>query len=274
MSEPPALPLWTEHLSAWITTSGLRIVLILAAASLLLRGIRLLTERLSRPLTDPTPQTLERQKRAQTLSATARTVATTVLFVVASILILGEIGVDVIPLVAAAGIGGLAIGFGAQNLVRDVIAGFFLLLEDQIRVGDVVKIGDKSGQVELIGLRIITLRDFDGSVHIIPNGTITSVTNQTKEFAYAVVTLGVSHRVDFDSVMTLLKTTGEELRRDPTFSSYLLGDVEVLGLDDFAAPRLKITLRVKTAPAKQWSVARELRRRIKLAFDAQDIKLI
>lgn len=274
MSEPPALPLWTEHLSAWITTSGLRIVLILAAASLLLRGIRLLTERLSRPLTDPTPQTLERQKRAQTLSATARAVATTVLFVVASILILGEIGVDVIPLVAAAGIGGLAIGFGAQNLVRDVIAGFFLLLEDQIRVGDVVKIGDKSGQVELIGLRIITLRDFDGSVHIIPNGTITSVTNQTKEFAYAVVALGVSHRVDFDAVMTLLKTTGEELRRDPTFSSYLLGDVEVLGLDDFAAPRLKITLRVKTAPAKQWSVARELRRRIKLAFDAQDIKLI
>lgn len=274
MSEPPALPLWTEHLSAWITTSGLRIVLILAATSLLLRGIRLLTERLSRPLTDPTPQTLERQKRAQTLSATARAVATTVLFVVASILILGEIGVDVIPLVAAAGIGGLAIGFGAQNLVRDVIAGFFLLLEDQIRVGDVVKIGDKSGQVELIGLRIITLRDFDGSVHIIPNGTITSVTNQTKEFAYAVVTLGVSHRVDFDSVMTLLKTTGEELRRDLTFSSHLLGDVEVLGLDDFAAPRLKITLRVKTAPAKQWSVARELRRRIKLAFDAQDIKLI
>lgn len=274
MSASPALSLWTEQLSAWITTSGLRIVLILATASLLLQAIRLLTARLSRPLTDLTPQTLERRKRAQTLSATARAVATTVLFVVSAILILGEIGVDVIPLVAAAGIGGLAIGFGAQNLVRDVIAGFFLLLEDQIRVGDVVKIGDKAGQVELIGLRIITLRDFDGSVHIIPNGTITSVTNQTKEFAYAVVELGVSHQADINAVMTLLKTTGEELRHDPTFSLHLLGELEVLGLDDFSEPRLKITLRVKTAPAKQWSVARELRRRIKLAFDAQGIKLL
>jgi small conductance mechanosensitive channel len=268
------LPLSTEHFLNWLATSGVRIVFILLTASLLLRAIRLLTERLSLPLPNLTPETLERRKRAQTLSATARAVATTVLFVVAAMLILGEIGVDVVPLVAAAGIGGLAIGFGAQNLVRDVIAGFFLLLEDQIRVGDVVKIGDKSGQVELIGLRIITLRDFDGSVHIIPNGTIASVTNQTKEFAYAVVNLGVSHRADVDAVMELLKAIGHEFRCDPAFATSLLGELEVLGLDDFSAPRLKITLRIKTVPAKQWSVARELRRRIKLAFDAHDIKLI
>jgi small conductance mechanosensitive channel len=274
MSASPELPLRAEHLLAWLATSGLRIVLILATASLLLRLIRLFTERLSRPLSELGPQTLEQQKRTQTLSATARTVATTVLFAITTMLVLEEIGVDVVPFVAAAGIGGLAIGFGAQNLVRDVIAGFFLLLEDQIRVGDVVKIGDKSGQVELIGLRIITLRDFDGSVHIIPNGTITSVTNQTKEFSYAVVTLGVSYRADIDAVIALLKTIGEELPHDPTLSVHLLGELEVLGLDDFSAPRLKITLRVKTVPAKQWAVARELRRRIKLAFDVHHIKLI
>jgi small conductance mechanosensitive channel len=274
MSASPELPLRAEHLLAWLATSGLRIVLILATASLLLRLIRLFTERLSRPLSELGPQTLEQQKRTQTLSATARTVATTVLFAITTMLVLEEIGVDVVPFVAAAGIGGLAIGFGAQNLVRDVIAGFFLLLEDQIRVGDVVKIGDKSGQVELIGLRIITLRDFDGSVHIIPNGTITSVTNQTKEFSYAVVTLGVSYRADIDAVIALLKTIGEGLPHDPTLSVHLLGELEVLGLDDFSAPRLKITLRVKTVPAKQWAVARELRRRIKLVFDAHDITLI
>lgn len=266
----PAIPIRIEHL----VISGVRILIILAVAGLLLRAIRLLAERLSPTIIGIARDSHERQKRVKTLSDIARTVATTVLFVLTSMLVLEEIGIDVSPLIAAAGIGGLAIGFGAQNLVRDVISGFFLLLEDQIRVGDVVKIGDKSGQVEQMGLRVITLRDFDGSVHIIPNGTIAGVTNQTKEFSYAVVPIGVPYQTDVDLVFTVLKEVGEIFRQDPLFTADLLGEVEVYGVDDFSAPRLKFTLRVKTLPSKQWRVARELRRRIKITFDARGIKLV
>jgi small conductance mechanosensitive channel len=256
-----------------VITSGLRIVVIVITASVLLRILRALADRVS-PVLSGIPQSLEKQKRAQTLSHIARTVVTTALLIVTIILILGEMGINVAPLIAAAGIGGLAIGFGAQNLVRDVISGFFLLLEDRIRVGDVVKIGEKSGQVEQLTLRTITLRDFDVSVHIIPNGTIASVTNHTKEYSYAVVRLGVSHRTDIDAACTLLQDIGATFKADPDFSADLLGDLEVLSLEDFTAPRLKLTVRIKTAPAKQWRVARELRRRIKIAFTAQGLKLM
>ncbi len=256
-----------------LVSSGIRVVIILATAGVLLRMIRLLAERLS-PVLSGLPHSLERQKRAQTLSNIARTVATTTLGIVTVILIFGEIGIDVAPLIAAAGVGGLAIGFGAQNLVRDVISGFFLLLEDQIRVGDFVKIGDKAGQVEQISLRIITLRDFDGSVHVIPNGTITGVTNQTKEFSYAVVSVGISLQADIEVAIASLNEVGKMLGEDPDFAADLLGEVEVLGIDDFSESRMKLTLRVRTAPAKQWRIARELRRRIKIAFTAQGIQLL
>jgi small-conductance mechanosensitive channel len=274
MPPPLAFAARIDAVTAWAMTSGVRIIIILLAASLLLRMIRLLVARLSPTLTGLVQQSLEAQKRAQTLTTIARTTATTVVIVITIMLVLGEIGIDVAPLIAAAGIGGLAIGFGAQNLVRDMITGFFLLLEDQIRVGDIVKIGDKSGQVEQIGLRIITLRDFDGSVHIIPNGAITSVTNQTKGFAYAVVPVGVPLQTNVETVTAILKEIGDALRQDSAFMADLLDEVEVLGIDDFAAPRLKFTVRVKTLPAKQWRVARELRRRIKLTFDAKDIPLM
>ncbi len=256
-----------------LISSGVRVLIIVVVAAVLLRAIRLLANRLGSVITG-LPQSTERQKRIQTLSAIARTVATTTLLVVTAMLVLEEIGVNVAPLIAAAGIGGIAIGLGAQNLIRDVISGFFLLLEDQIRVGDVVKIGDKAGQVEEISLRIITLRDFDGSVHIIPNGTITSVTNSTKEYAYAVVAVGISPRADVDRALATLTEVGAVLCDDPLFAPDLLGKFEVLGVEDFSAPRLKITTRIKTAPAKQWRIARELRLRIKLAFDAQELKLI
>jgi small conductance mechanosensitive channel len=155
-----------DLLLSWLLTSGVRLILVLVAVYLILRVIRLLTDKFNRVLQGLT-QSVERQKRAQTLSHIVRVVATTVLLVVATMLVLSELGVNLAPILATAGIGGLAIGFGAQNLVRDVITGFFILLEDQIRVGDVVKVGDKGGLVEGIGLRVLTLRDFDGSVHCV-----------------------------------------------------------------------------------------------------------
>jgi small-conductance mechanosensitive channel len=166
----------------------------------------------------------------------------------------------------------LAIGFGAQNLVRDVISGFFMLLEDQVRVGDTVKVGDKSGRVEGIGLRILTLRDFDGSVHTIPNGTITTVTNMTKDYAYSVLRVTVSASEDVDAVTNLLQELGTDLRREPAFTSSILADLEVIGVDELTGSYVTITARCKTVPGAQWRITRELRARIKKAFETHKIE--
>lgn len=253
-------------------TSGVRLALLLVAAFLLLRMIRLLSDRLNRVLRGFT-YSPERQKRAQTLSQIVRVVASTALFIITAMFLLEEVGVNIAPLLAAAGIGGLAIGFGAQNLVRDVITGFFLLLEDQIRIGDVVRIGDKSGLVERLSLRLLTLRDFDGSVHMIPNGTITTVTNLTKDFSYAVLNISISYGTDVDAAIAVLTDVGADLRQDPQFSPDLLDNLEIVGIDDFADTYVKLTLRLKTVPSKQWRVSRELRRRIKKAFDLHRIQM-
>lgn len=256
----------------WLLTSGVRVVFILAAFYALLRAVRLLTQKLSEMLQGLT-QSVERQKRAHTLSHIVRVVTTTVLMVVTTMLILAEVGVNLAPILAAAGIGGLAIGFGAQNLVRDVITGFFILLEDHIRVGDVVKVGDQGGLVENITLRVLTLRDFDGSLHVIPHSAVTTITNMTKDFSYALIDVGVAYREDVDEVMAILKEVGAELRRDPEFALDTLEDLEIVGVDDFAASQVTIKIRIKTAPIKQWRIGRELRRRIKKAFDARGIEI-
>jgi small-conductance mechanosensitive channel len=272
MNLGPLLIAKLNLLLSWLLTSGIRVALLLVAAFVILRLIRISSDRLNLVLKGLTPSA-ERLKRVQTLSAIVRAVATTVLVLVTAMLVLGEVGVNIVPLLAAAGIGGLAVGFGAQNLVRDVLTGFFILLEDQIRVGDVVKVGDKSGLVESVGLRVLTLRDFDGSTHIIPNGTIQTVTNLTKDYSYAVLSIGVSYREDVDAVMAVLAEVGADLRRDPTFAPDTLAGLEVIGVDDFADSHVKITVRVKTIPTRQWPVGRELRRRIKKAFDSQGIQM-
>lgn len=257
---------------AWLLTSGVRIVFVLAASYVLLRTVRLLTDKLNTMLQGFT-LSVERQKRAYTLSQIVRTIAMTVLFVVSAMLILSEVGLNLAPLLAAAGIGGLAIGFGAQNLVRDVITGFFMLLEDHIRVGDVVKVGDQAGVVENITLRVLTLRDLDGSLHVIPHSTITTVTNMTKDFSFAVVDVGVAYREDVDEVIAILKEIGAALRQDPEFALDILDDLEILGVDAFAASQVTIKVRMKTAPIKQWRVGREFRRRLKKTFDARGVEI-
>ncbi len=261
-----------SFLLTWCVTSGLRIVLVVALFFIGLHGTRLLTGRLCRLLQGFFPS-IERRKRAQTLSSIVQSVATTFLLVVSVILVLRELGVEIAPLLATAGIGGLALGFGAQNLVRDVISGFFILLEDQIRVGDVVRIGDKGGYVESVGLRIITLRDFDGSVHVIPNGTIGAVTNMTKGFSYYQMNIRVSYREDLDKVTVVLKEVGAEMRHDPEFAPDILEDLEVVGVDDFVDSTVVLKVQIKTQPVKQWRVGRELRWRIKKAFDAHGVEL-
>ena len=188
-------------------------------------------------------------------------------------MVLREIGVDIAPLLAVAGLGGLAIGFGAQNLVRDVITGFFLLAEDQIRVGDIVEAGGKSGEVVSLGLRTVRMRALDGTLHIIPNGNITTVSNMTKDYAFALANVGVAYRENTDEVFKVIAEVGADLRQDEAFSGSITGDMEVHGVTTFADSSVVIRCRMKTLPGSQWMVLREFNRRLKQRFDALGIEI-
>jgi small conductance mechanosensitive channel len=261
-----------DPLVSRVLITSFHIVLLLLAAYLLRRLVRGVIARFDRAVRGFTASA-ERLKRARTLSSTLQTAATVTLFGVTALLVFSELGLDLAPLLTAAGIGGLAIGFGAQNLVRDIISGFFILLEDQIRVGDAVKVGDKSGQVENIGLRILTLRDFDGSVHMIPNGTITTITNMTKDFSYSVIHISLSARQNLALVQTTLHAIFSELRRDAVLAPAILDDLEIIGLDEVSSAYCTLVVRIKTTPGQQWRVAREFRRRMKDAFETAHIEL-
>lgn len=188
-------------------------------------------------------------------------------------MILGVFGISVAPLIAGAGIVGLAFGFGGQYLIRDIINGFFILIEDQYRIDDVIKVGDYGGLVEDINLRITTLRDLEGRVIIIPNGEIKTVINFTKKFAQALFDIRVAYKENVDKVMDIIKDTGKELRADSHFGRLILDDLEMLGVDDFTESAVIIKFRIKTRPIKQWDVSREFRRRLKNKFDQFGIEM-
>jgi small conductance mechanosensitive channel len=188
-------------------------------------------------------------------------------------MILSEIGIDLKPLLAAAGLSGLAIGFGAQSLVKDVISGFFILLENSVRVGDVVEVAGVSGVVEEVKLRTITLRDLSGNVHVVPNGIVDKVKNMTKLYSYYLFDIGVAYREDVDEVMAVLKEIAAELQADPKFGADILEPLDMLGLDQFADSAVIIKCRIKTTPMEQWRIGREMNRRIKKTFDAKGIEI-
>jgi len=266
----------TDRLVDWVLNSGVRLLGIVVVSWLAIRSLRPVFGRLERmlagePRAGEPPG--ERQRRLKTFMSIVRNGATVVIVALALVTALPELGVEIGPLLAAAGIGGLAIGFGAQNLVRDLISGFFLLLEDQVRVGDVVSINGTSGLVEAINLRTIVLRDLAGVVHIIPNGNIQSVSNMTKDWSRYVIDVGVAYKEDVDRVMEVLQSIGEELIRDPRYGPLILRPLEVLGVDDFADSAVVIKAMITTLPLKQWEVGRELRRRIKKRFDEEGIEI-
>jgi moderate conductance mechanosensitive channel len=188
-------------------------------------------------------------------------------------LILGKIGVNIGPILASVGILGLAIGFGAQELVRDIISGFFILLENQIRTGDVAIINGTGGLVERIELRTVTLRDQSGTVHVFQNGKISSMSNMTKDWSAMVFDIGVAYKEDTQKVMDLIKSVGDELKDDPVFKYDIIEPIEVMGLNEFADSAIIIRARIKTRPIKQWSVGREYRKRLKSAFDENNIEI-
>lgn len=261
-----------DRLLEWTMSSGIRVLIVGAGMVLVLSLLRQVITRLRRVYegTLPGPAQL---KRADTLTHVLRDVARVFILAVGFMMILSEVGIDLKPLLAAAGLGGLAIGFGAQSLVKDMISGFFILLEDSVRIGDVVEVACVSGVVEEVKLRTITLRDLAGNVHVVPNGIVDKVKNMTKGFSYYLFDVGVAYRENVDEVMAVLKDIAAELQADPLFGSDILEPLDMLGVDQFGDSAVVIKCRIKTNPIQQWRIGREMNRRIKNTFDAKGVEM-
>ena len=257
----------------WLITSGLTIFLILILMLISIKVIQVLMDRLFQRLFKNFKNDIEIQKRSDTLKSVTRSLLNITIVTVALLMILKELGVEIGPILAAAGVVGIAVGFGAQELVKDIINGFFILLDDQIRVGDVVNIADKGGLVERVDLRMIVLRDLAGNVHFVRNGQIDVVTNMTKEYSRYVFDIGIAYREDVDEVIEVVKQVDAQLREDPEFKNDILEPIEILGLDQFADSAVIIKARTKTIPIRQWAVGREFNRRLKKKFDELDIEI-
>jgi small conductance mechanosensitive channel len=257
----------------WLTTRGARIALILVLMYIGIKVASMASARFFAFLSRGRTLDSEYKKRADTLSAVIGYLITATVIAVAALMILGVLEIQIGPVLAAAGVVGVAVGFGAQHLVQDVISGFFILLDDEIRVGDVVNIAGKGGLVERINLRMVVLRDLAGNVHYVRNGKIDVVTNMTKDYSRYVFDIGVAYREDVDEVIQVVRQVDEDLRSDPTFGADILEPIEILGLDQFANSAIIIKARTKTKPIKQWSVGREFNRRLKKRFDELDIEI-
>jgi moderate conductance mechanosensitive channel len=257
----------------WIIRSGPKVLVILVLMYLGVKLSGVVAGRIFAFLGRRRQMDDEYKKRADTLSAVIGYLISATVIVVAALMILAELNIQIGPVLAAAGVVGVAVGFGAQHLVQDVISGFFILLDDEIRVGDVVQIADKGGLVERLNLRMVVLRDLSGNVHYVRNGKIDIVTNMTKDYSRYVFDIGVAYREDVDEVMEVVKQVDEELRSDPMFGPDILEPIEILGLDQFAESSVIIKARTKTKPIKQWGVAREFNRRLKKRFDEKDIEI-
>jgi small conductance mechanosensitive channel len=259
-------------LRVWAFEDGLRVILIVVLAFALTRITSLFVRRFENHVSQGTTlDALERAKRARTLGSLVEKVSTISITLSALLMILRQLGVDITPVLTGAGIAGLAVGFGAQTLVRDIISGFFLILEDQVRVGDVAAINGVGGLVEQINLRTIVLRDEEGTVHVFPNGSINTLANRSKDYSYYVISLGVPYHEDSDRVVTILREVGEEIRRDPAYGPFVLAPIEIMGVDMFGDWAVTLKMRIKTVPLKQWEVGRELRRRIRRALQTAGV---
>jgi len=215
----------------------------------------------------------EDERRIETLARIFRYVATVLITLVAGMLVLSELGISIAPFLGAAGVVGIAVGFGAQSLVKDFFSGFFMLLENQVRVGDAVELAGKLGVVEEVTLRNTVLRDNEGNVHYIPNGEITVVTNKSRGYAFALIDVGVAYREDLDEVYAVIRATGAELRADPETGPKILEDIEIQGVQDWADSAVIVRCRIKTVAMEQWAVRRIFLARLKKAFDVHGIEI-
>ncbi|WP_437581547.1 mechanosensitive ion channel family protein [Sorangium sp. So ce887] len=263
---------------AWAIHALPAVLLIVVLALVLLKVLHFLCRRVEvslmrRGRSGDVKTVREIEKRSDTLLGIFRTTGKVVIWIVVAMLLLVQLGVDIAPLIAGAGIAGLAIALGAQELVRDVISGFFLLLENHLRVGDVVVVNGTGGLVEQVGLRTVTLRDESGVVHVFQNGKINALSNMTREWSAVMFNVAVAYTEDVDRVMRVMREVAHELHEDRRYKASLLEPLELFGVESFDEQAVVVRARIKTQPAEQWQVGREYRRRLKKAFDAHGIEM-
>ncbi|MFO7841375.1 MAG: mechanosensitive ion channel family protein [Fidelibacterota bacterium] len=267
-----------ENLMHWVTTELPSLLVVLVIAVVAFKMVRITFKKLRKAMIaraekNENVDTGETTKRIDTLANILQVVVRIVLWAVFLMIILQKFGLNIGPIIAGAGIIGLAVGFGAQELVRDFISGFFIILENQIRTGDVAIIDGTAGLVEKIELRTITLRDFSGVTHIFPNGKISNISNMTKDWSAMIFDIGVAYKEDVQKVMDIMKQVGDELQNDVEFKDRILEPIEVFGLDKFDDSAIVIKARFKTKPIQQWTVGREYRKRLKEEFDRLNIEI-
>ena len=259
--------IWSE-----MTWTLLRIGVILVIAWIMLGLSRKLIPMLRKQLQKHT-QDPEQHKRLETLGRVFRYIAAVVISLITVMLVLSELGISIAPILASAGIVGLAVGFGAQSLVKDYFSGLFMLLENQVHQGDVVEVAGLGGLVEEVTLRYIRLRDYEGSVHFIPNGTVTTVTNRSRGYAYALVDIGVAYRENIEAVFDAIRAVAAEMRADATLGPLILEDLDLAGVDAWADSAVTIRFRIKVQPLQQWTVKRAFLLRLKKEFDRLGIEI-
>ena len=248
------------------------VIIILILAWLLMRLSRKLIS-LFRNYMNTRVDSAEETRRIETLARVFRHTSTVVISLVAGMLALSEMGISIAPILGAAGVAGIAVGFGAQSLIKDYFNGFFMLLENQIRKGDVVEVCGKGGLVEDLTLRYVCLRDYEGNVHYIPNGMITTVTNKSRGCAYAVIDVSIAYSESIDEACEVMREVAGKLRASNAFSTKILDDIDIAGVQDWADSAVILRCRFKTAALEQWGVRREFLRRIKDEFDARGIEI-
>ncbi len=261
------LPGWAK-----VAVSLTNVFLILLISWALMGGSGRLLRALNARMTAKNPD-IEERKRIDTLIRVFRYIATVVIGAITIMLVLSEVGISIAPILATAGVAGLAVGFGAQSLVKDYFTGFVMILENQIRVGDSVEVGGKTGLVEEVTLRYVRLRDLEGAVHYVPNGVIATVTNRSRDFAFAVIDVSVGYREDIDRIRSIISEVGRDMQADPEYGARLLEPVEFMGVEQWADSAVVLRCRFKVVPLEQGPVRREFLRRLKNTFDAQSIEI-
>lgn len=264
----------TDVLMNWLVVHGPRVAGILIISYMAYRFAYVFVERLIRRLVGRgNGSKAAEEKRENTLITVANSAIGILVITVASLTLLSEFGIAIGPLLAAAGVAGIAIGFGGQYLIRDVISGLFILMENQYRVGDVVCFDTTCGLVETLSLRMTTLRDLDGTVHHVPHGEVKKVSNLSKQYARVNLNIGVAYSANLEQVISVVNQVGQNLADDADWKDRIISAPQFLRVDDFGDSAVIIKILGDTQPLAQWDVAGELRKRLKIAFDAQGIEI-
>jgi moderate conductance mechanosensitive channel len=264
-----------DLVSPWILSHGIKIILIVGGTYFLIRFLNHAIEKIVRTavVSDKYLSKEAEEKREDTLIRIFKWSGKIIILFVAILMILQEIEIPIAPILAGAGIIGIAVGFGGQYLIKDIISGFFFILENQYRVGDVVNFNGTDGLVEDISLRMTTLRDLDGTVHHIPHGEITKVANLSKDFARINLNIGIAYAANLDQVIKIVNEVGDKLSQDPKWKEFIIKSPQFLRVEDFADSSVVIKILGETQPLKQWEVTGELRKRVKIAFDNEGIEI-